>query len=335
MAIRKKIIISNLFMIIVPLLLLFSLGFLWLNTAGERYWKPVEEMYEDRNGVISAQNLIYTYQEELWDTNWEAMENLDDHPDGGEIQQSPEMVRLKKDLTDLGYHFSVMLDGRALYSNLSEGERGLVEKMIGPVSEQAESVTAGNEEVSVIKCSFSEDGEECSIIAVNSGTGNVLGSRSYLQQYVIPYIWIFAVSAVFIIIFVNACCSRWISSLILPPVKEIRKGMQKVRSGNLEGEIRVIRPDELGEVCAEFNEMQRWLKRSREEQAKYETYRKELISGISHDLRTPLTTIKGYVGGLMDGIADTEEKKKSTFRPYRPVLWIWKIWWINFRIIIK
>src|SRR5699024_8097278 len=149
------------------------------------------------------------------------------------------------------------------------------------------------------------------IIAISNGEGNVLGSKSYLQKYVIPYIWIFGICTILISVLVNACCSRWISSLIIPPMKEIRRGMQKVKSGVLDNEIPVLRQDELGEVCEEFNEMQRQLKRSKEEQTKYETYRKELISGISHDLRTPLTTIKGYVGGILDGIADTEEKQKK------------------------
>ena len=44
---------------------------------------------------------------------------------------------------------------------------------------------------------------------------------------------------------------------------------------------------------------------------KYEACRKGLISSISHDLRTPLTTINGYVEGILDGIEDTEEKKKK------------------------
>lgn len=61
MSIRKKIIISNLLMMLVPLILLLSMGMLWLQTAGQKYWKPIEEMYEDKNGVISAQNLIYAY----------------------------------------------------------------------------------------------------------------------------------------------------------------------------------------------------------------------------------------------------------------------------------
>lgn len=124
-------------------------------------------------------------------------------------------------------------------------------------------------------------------------------------------------------------------------MKEIRRGMQKVKAGELEGEIKIYRHDELGEVSEEFNEMQRQLKKSREEQKKYEAYRKGLISSVSHDLRTPLTTIKGYVGGILDGIADTEEKRKKYLRAVQTrtadlaVLPIWKIWWINCPIIIK
>ena len=131
-------------------------------------------------------------------------------------------------------------------------------KLLGPIPGQAKSVTVGDESVSVIICSFYEDGEECSIIAVSNGAGNVLESKSYLQKYVVPYIWFFGACVVLIVVLVNTCCSRWINSLILPPKKEIRQGMKKVKSGVLDGEIPVLRQDEQGEVCEEFNNLMRY-----------------------------------------------------------------------------
>ena len=50
------------------------------------------------------------------------------------------------------------------------------------------------------------------------------------------------------------------------------------------------------------------LKENEEEKADNEKKSKELVSNISHDLKTPITSIKGYVEGIMDGVADTPEK---------------------------
>lgn len=310
MSIRRKIVISNFLIIVVPLVLIFLMALLWINTAGKRYWQPIEEMYEDRNGAVSAQNLIYAYQEELWDTNWRELEGADQAKEPADgFRQSQEMVKLQKELTELGYHFSVFLDGESLYSNITEEEWPQLYRMIGSVPSLVHSVMVGNDDISVIKCSFYENGQECVVVAFSNAGENIAEGQNYFQRHVIPYIWIFGIGTLLVIILVNACCSRWISSLIIPPMKEIRRGMQKIRRGELEGEITVFRQDELGEVSSEFNEMQRQLKLSKEEQAKYEAYRKELISSISHDLRTPLTTIKGYIRGILDGIANTDEKR--------------------------
>ena len=310
MSIRRKIVISNFLIIVVPLVLIFLMALLWINTAGKRYWQPIEEMYEDRNGAVSAQNLIYAYQEELWDTNWRELEGADQAKEPADgFRQSQEMVKLQKELTELGYQFSVFLDGESLYSNITEEEWPQLYRMIGSVPSLVHSVMVGNDDISVIKCSFYENGQECVVVAFSNAGENIAEGQNYFQRHVIPYIWIFGIGTLLVIILVNACCSRWISSLIIPPMKEICRGMQKIRRGELEGEITVFRQDELGEMSSEFNEMQRQLKLSKEEQAKYEAYRKELISSISHDLRTPLTTIKGYIRGILDGIANTDEKR--------------------------
>jgi len=48
-----------------------------------------------------------------------------------------------------------------------------------------------------------------------------------------------------------------------------------------------------------------------EKSAKYEKARTEMISGISHDLRTPLTSVKGFIKGMIDGVANTPEKREQ------------------------
>lgn len=66
------------------------------------------------------------------------------------------------------------------------------------------------------------------------------------------------------------------------------------------------------DVNGEINrsdEMRAYLKESVEQRLRDEKRRRDLVTGISHDLRTPLTSITGYLEGLMDGIADTPEKR--------------------------
>lgn len=55
------------------------------------------------------------------------------------------------------------------------------------------------------------------------------------------------------------------------------------------------------------------LKESIKQREEMEESRKQMTAGIAHDLRTPLTSIKGYVEGLRDGIANTPEKTKGIY----------------------
>ncbi len=100
------------------------------------------------------------------------------------------------------------------------------------------------------------------------------------------------------------------SKTIVKPIKEIADGANEIARGNLDYNIDYESTNELGQTVHAFNDMRIRLKESIENQNKVQEERQILVAGIAHDLRTPLTSAKGYAEGLLDGIADTPEKKE-------------------------
>ena len=100
----------------------------------------------------------------------------------------------------------------------------------------------------------------------------------------------------------------WIYRTVSVPLSKLQIAMRNIKEGNLDFEIHSETDDEIGMLCRDFEEMRLRLKANAEEKVAYDRENKELISNISHDLKTPITAIKGYVEGIMDGVADTPEK---------------------------
>jgi histidine kinase len=117
---------------------------------------------------------------------------------------------------------------------------------------------------------------------------------------------VFAV--ILIIIFTNGILTYIVSRSIVKPLKSLKKAAEQIKEGNLNFAMEPYGKDEIGELARAFEGMRLQLKASVEQQLQYENNRKELISSISHDLKTPITAIKGYVEGIMDGVADSPEK---------------------------
>ncbi|WP_407399514.1 sensor histidine kinase [Anaerovibrio sp.] len=116
--------------------------------------------------------------------------------------------------------------------------------------------------------------------------------------------------AIIFIILLGLYLSRLLSRQILEPLSALRRASAEIRQGNLDTPVEIQAQDEFGEACQDFEAMRLELKKAREQQKKYEENRKELIAGISHDLSTPLTSMKGYASGILDGIAKTPEKQR-------------------------
>lgn len=112
------------------------------------------------------------------------------------------------------------------------------------------------------------------------------------------------------ILFTNQFLTKFVWKRIEEPLDILVNGVHELRDGNLDYRIIYDRHDEFLPVCQDFNEMAGRLKELVQRIQQQERSRKELVAGISHDIRSPLTSIQAYVEGLLDGIAKTPEAER-------------------------
>ncbi|MGE6376461.1 sensor histidine kinase [Peribacillus muralis] len=115
----------------------------------------------------------------------------------------------------------------------------------------------------------------------------------------------------FLFIMIIGLLNYLVSRSIIKPISLLKEGANRIKSGDLNFEIKAVSNDEIGQLNRTFDEMRIKLKESVKIQLQYEENRKELLSNISHDLKTPITSIIGYVEGIQDGVANTPQKMEK------------------------
>ena len=108
----------------------------------------------------------------------------------------------------------------------------------------------------------------------------------------------------------NRFLVRFVIGRIEQPLDILAQGVRRIGEGELDCRIGYAQQDEFLPVCQAFNEMAARLKESVERTQREEQSRKMLIAGISHDLRSPLTSVQAYAEGLLDGIAKSPEAQR-------------------------
>lgn len=131
----------------------------------------------------------------------------------------------------------------------------------------------------------------------------------------LQHLIVLVVTLIVVVLFLTGLIlSGWLYKSVTEPLLHLAAATRKIRDGELDFTVREEGPEEVQELCRDFEEMRVRLKEASEAQVAYDKESKELISNISHDLRTPIASIKGYVEGIMDGVADTPEKMDHYLR---------------------
>ncbi|MBP5158750.1 MAG: HAMP domain-containing histidine kinase [Lachnospiraceae bacterium] len=155
----------------------------------------------------------------------------------------------------------------------------------------------------VKQLSFSGSDSTPGLVYIITDVDNLLPQlRMTAIQSVIAFGGVLIITAVILVF--------WLYRSIISPITVLTDATQMIKQGNLDFTVSGNPDDELGRLCEDFEEMRVNLKDLIDAQKKSQKDSIELIGNISHDLKTPITAIKGYAEGLLDNVADTEDKKE-------------------------
>ena len=165
----------------------------------------------------------------------------------------------------------------------------------------------GEEELLIKQINFSFSNEDRGSVFIVTASYEVLPEVRHLLADIF-------ISALIILLLTAGMLILWIYRGIIRPIKRLEAATVNIQQGNLDFTIETEGNDEVSELCSSFEEMRKRLKESSERQMTSEQQSRELISNIAHDLKTPITAVKGYSEGLLDGVADTPEKREKYLR---------------------
>lgn len=219
--------------------------------------------------------------------------------------------QINEQLTDK-FSYLLVRKGNEIYYNGSTQDVSLLFQEL-PAFREFKSVSDGGSYIGKDVNAFVkqldvelEDSSEVSVFIISSVTQFVGQTKVLLRDLVI--------SIVIILVFTALIMTLWIYTGLNGPLKKLSEATHRIKEGDFDFELHEEGRDEISELCRDFEEMRKRLKELDEEKKTFDRQSKELISNISHDLKTPITAVKGYVEGIMDGVADTPEKMDRYIR---------------------
>ncbi len=306
MKLHTKLIITFLILILVPVsfttLAFFGISQYQINS--------IRKLYGVENASYETLSNTPAMLSRITEESFSAMEKTaEENPESFEDPQYLDGVNL--DL-EARYSFLIVRKGETYIYIGDENEPTELLDSLPPYGDHDPDqdrgiYVGGNSQALVKQLDFNfADGTDGSAFIVTAISSMIPEMKSLIGDVVLVLIMI--------LVFTSVILTAWIYKSIVTPIHHLQVATKKITEGNLDFEMPAGGEDEIGELCTDFEEMRRRLKESAEEKLEAEKQNKELISNISHDLKTPITAVKGYVEGIMDGVADTPEKQEKYIR---------------------
>lgn len=300
MKMKTRLIISFCIIIFVPVTLagLAMVGFFHIQAKNIQQTYNMETV--DYNYMMNSVHLLNRVTQKVYQELEQVAEN-----DPRKLEDTAYLDQMNARLSEKSSYLIVKKDGETVYVG-AEDQTAIPDSLpehgeLNMDDEKGYLIDGERQELIKMIDFRYEDGSLGSLYFVTSAECLVPEIREFLLDVIL--------SVILILLLTAAMLTIWLYRSMINPIKKLQAATQNIKEGNLDFSLEIDSNDEIGELCHNFEQMRQRLKASAEESLVSERKSKELISNIAHDLKTPITAVKGYSEGLMDGVADTPEKR--------------------------
>ena len=287
MRLKKRLILANASTVVIPLMITVLIALAAFFIYGK---------------LIGNEKSIENYQRQ-------SMIKFELIKEANALSRTPEMIGderfhqyFKEKMSEIRGEYALIKDEQLIYSSKKLSKIDVAKCLeAGKTITQREPIMIDEQSytVQVIDLKFN-DGSQGNVLLLEPHEEGMTSLTTLLVIIVISFMIAFALT--------NIIVSYQFSRSIIKPLLSLQSAAAEITRGNLDYAIVEEGDHEIQALCRELELMRIKLKDSVHTQLKYEDNRKILISSISHDLKTPVTSIKGYVEGISDGIASNPDK---------------------------
>lgn len=289
MTLRRRLSKTNTRILLLALVALLVIGSLVIEIFEKTYLEQIINYAKLQNLSVDVVNLLNDYE-----------------------FSEDKIEKLCENIEENGYLIYIAKDKKEIYSNFSKRQIEEMKHLKSYVTEQKEAdVFVWKTATMIFKDYETKDGTYQVTVLRNNENTRTIESRGENIRWLIPVFVSIGILAIVVIVGISRYFRQKLEDQIMEPIDKLIDGAKRVEDGNFDERVEYEGDEEFERLCNTFNTMQESLKEGIDKVEAYDKARTEMIAGMSHDLKTPLTSIKGYIKGLKDGVANTPQKQEQ------------------------